>query len=322
MARILVTGADGFVGRQLVRDLSRRGHGGRLLYRTAPRAPSDQNWEQVVVDLCSKDDFTQHCAQIDVVIHAAARVHTMVGSSPEMEMAYLQSNYLATSRLFDAAVCAGVGKFIFLSTIKVLGESTQDVPFNEGSRPNPRDAYARSKWVSEILLTGQARQSAMPVTIIRLPMVYGPGARGSVLRLAKPILRGVALPLAAIENRRSMVGLGNACDMIVHVVERPEVHNKVLLVSDPTDLSTPEFARLLGQALGRPARLFRFPPSLLLAASLAVGQGPTVQRLCESLQVDSGDSRRVLGWMPPFSVEDEFERMGEWFRSGSATEWA
>lgn len=322
MARVLITGAGGFIAHHLVQDLTRRKHHGRLMFRSTPKLPAHPQWAPVTADLLSDPDLVRHCTGMDVVIHAAARVHVIHDSSPDREMDYLRSNFEATSRLVEAAAACGVQRFVFLSTVKVLGEATREKPFDAGSQPDPRDSYARSKWAAEVLLRQRSRKLPMKYSIVRPPMVYGPGARGSVLRLARPILRGIPLPLASIANRRSMLGVGNLCDLIGHIVDHPACPSGTFLASDPTDMSTPRFAELLGQALGRPARLFRFPPGLLSLAAGILGQRPMVQRLCENLQIDSSESRRLLDWAPPYSVEDEFQRMSQWFRSPSAPPWS
>jgi nucleoside-diphosphate-sugar epimerase len=227
---------------------------------------------------------------------------------------YRRVNVQDTLSLARQAAAVGVKRFIFLSSVKVNGESTDGLstPFgsrNGGAGAAPEDAYGLSKWEAEQGLWRIAYQTGMEIVVVRPPLVYGPGVKGNFARLLDLVRSGVPLPLAAVNNRRSFIGLDNLVDLLIRCVDHPKAAGQTLLVSDGQDLSTPELLRMIANAMGRPERLFSMPVPLLRLAGRVFGRVNEVDRLVGSLQVDSSVTRERLGWTPPVSVEEGVGRM-------------
>ncbi|SMC26503.1 UDP-glucose 4-epimerase [Desulfacinum hydrothermale DSM 13146] len=310
---VLVTGATGFVGRALVSVLSSRGHVVRSAVR---RCGSGAPNEVAVGDLQApnRDSLKDALAGSDAVVHLAARVHVMSDSEDDPLAVYRAVNVVATESVARMAAEVGVERFVFLSSIKVNGEGTPGgTAFTERDKPAPQDAYAVSKHEAERALHQVAQETGLQVVIVRPPLVYGPGVRANFLRLMNMVARCLPLPLGAVDNRRSLVGLTNLVDFLVTCLDHPMAVGETFLVSDGEDLSTPELIGRIAGAMGRPARLFPFPPGWLQAGGRLLGLEATVERLCGSLQVDIGKARGVLGWQPVSSVDEELARTADWY---------
>jgi nucleoside-diphosphate-sugar epimerase len=218
-------------------------------------------------------------------------------------------NAAGTDNLARQAARAGVRRFVYLSSVKVNGEVTSRArPFTEEDSPLPMDPYGISKYEAELALRNVARQTGLEVVIIRPPLVYGRGVKANFRRMMRLVANGVPLPLGAIDNRRSLVGLDNLIDLIVTCVDHPSAAGQTFLVSDAEDLSTTELLRRLARALGREARLIPIPGSLLEMGLRMLRQGDIAQRLCGSLQVDIAHARKLLNWTPPLSVDECLRR--------------
>lgn len=227
---------------------------------------------------------------------------------------YRRINVEGTKRLARASVKANAGRFVYLSSVKVNGESTTGrVPFTETAVPAPEDAYGISKWEAEQVLSTIAAETGLEVVVLRAPLVYGPGVRGNFLSLMNALRRGLPLPLASIDNRRSLVYLGNLVDAIVACIESPAAAGRTYLVSDGEDVSTPELIRRLAAALRVPARLLPCPPALLALGSRIAGRSDAWRRLGGSLQVDSSRIRAELGWQPRYSMQLGLEETARWY---------
>jgi nucleoside-diphosphate-sugar epimerase len=312
----LITGATGFVGLQLIPVLQRAGWAVRAAVRSGSGVRLPEGGEAVVVgDLADALDLRAALAGIDTVIHLAGRVHVMRETAADAEGAFQRANVHVTRYLAEQAADAGVRRFVFLSSVKVNGERTVDRPFGEADRPAPEDAYGRSKWAGEQALHEIAAATGLEVVVIRPPLVYGPGVKANFLRLLRLVDRGVPLPLGSVDNRRSLVGVWNLCDLIVACVGHPAAAGETFLASDQQDLSTPDLIQAIAAALGRPARLFPFPAGVLHWAARIAGQGGAVERLVGSLQVDSAKATRLLGWAPAVSVQVGLARTVEWYVS-------
>ena len=305
---ILISGAGGFVGRALVTELILRDMQVKVAIRSASQFPS-------IVEICAIDtiDAETHwrCAlqDLDVVIHLAARVHVMHETTADPLTEFRQVNVLGTLNLARQAAAAGVRRFVFVSSIKVNGEATQPgAPFTADDAPAPLDSYGVSKMEAEQGLREIALQTGMEVVIIRPPLVYGPGVKANFAAMMRWLKRGVPLPLSAIHNHRSLVALDNLVDLIVTCLTHPAAANQTVLVADGEDVSTTELLQRMGQAMGRPARLFPVPVSWLKLAAAMVGKPDVAQRLCGSLQVDIEKTRRLLGWTPPISLDEGLKR--------------
>lgn len=310
-----VTGASGFVGRALCARLVNDG----LRVRANLRSPAPDivslGIEPVFAgSLTPQSDWMEALAGIDTVVHLAARVHVMHERATDALSEFRYVNVASTEHLARVAAHAGVRRFVYMSTIKVNGEATEGEPFREDDPPCPSDAYSISKWEAEQGLRRIASETGMEIVIIRPPLVYGPGVGGNFLTILKCIDRGIPLPLASVRNQRSFVGIGNLVSLIVSSLYHPRAAGEVFLVSDGEDLSTPDLLRRVARALGKGSRLFSFPVPLLRATARVLGQGGICERLCGSLKVDSSKARRLLGWVPPLSVDGGLQATGEWYR--------
>jgi nucleoside-diphosphate-sugar epimerase len=309
-SRILVTGATGFVGRHLLSLAP------AVRLRAAVRTgvlPRLDGVESVIVgNIDAGTDWSLALTGIESVVHLAARVHVMhPGLRDRQEFEAV--NIGGTTRLASAAAQAGVKRFVFLSTVKVNGETSGARAFRADDPPNPADDYARSKLDAERELMRIAVASGMQTVFIRSPLVYGPGVRANFLKLLSWAYRGIPLPLASIDNSRSLVSVWNLCDLIHAVLRHSEPINGAVMVSDGHDVSTGDLIRLLARALRRPARLFPVPLALLRASSRLVGAAEEFSRLCSSLTVDIADTRERLGWSPPLTLESGLSRTAEWY---------
>lgn len=311
----LVTGANGFVGSALCARLRRDG----VFVRGAVRAlsPTPDSSEALGIGSLSSDtDWTEALKNVDLVVHLAARVHVMNDRSSDPLAAFRHVNVEGTTALARQAAVAGVRRFVFLSSVKVNGEFTEEEhPFSADDAPAPEDSYGVSKYEAEQLLRQIAAETGMEVVIIRPPLVYGPGVKANFESMMRWTARGLPLPLAAVtENRRSLVALDNLVDLIVTCLNHPAAANQTFLVSDGEDLSTAQLLKRMGTAIGQPARLFHLPPMLLKLGASVLNRPGIYQRLCGSLQLDIAKTRQLLGWTPPVSVDDGLRRAAEGFR--------
>lgn len=309
--RVLVTGATGFIGGFLCKDLTERGHIVRAALRTeVPTSPAVAE-RAVVGDLRQSVRWEAALRDVDVVAHLAARVH----DARDMDTAaHLENNARATRTLAEAAARAGIGRLVFLSSIKVNGEGTTDKPYTAHDEPCPRGPYAESKRLAEQYLWEVQTATGLEVAAVRSPLVYGPGVRANFRRLLGWVDSGWPLPLGAVRNRRSLVSAWNLSDLLARLIERKGATG-VWMVSDGEDLSTPDLIRRLARSMERRPRLVAIPPRLLRLGGALAGRREEVMRLCESLVVDSGDTRRRLSWSPPLSVDEGLRRTVEWYRS-------
>ena len=303
---ILLTGSSGFVGKALLNKLlENNNYQIKALYRTLPINLEDKVDYLQIEDMKFDTDWTEYLKEIDVIIHLAGRAHIMNESASNPLDAFLEINTRATLNFANYAARAGVKRFIFISTIKVLGDQTfRGLRFTSDNPLNPQDPYSISKAKAEIGLKKIMDQSDMDVVIIRPPLVYGQGVKGNFASLLKLASLSVPLPFGAIENRRSLVSIENLVDLICICLDHPNAKNQTFLVSDDHDMSTPELCRLLATAGGYNSRIFRFPESLLRLALNMIGKKAAYERLFGSLEVDIYLTKSYLNWKPPFKVKD------------------
>ena len=300
----LVTGASGFVGSALVRQLVSRGRP----VAAAARSPLANSTSPLLrqhsgLDLAAETDWSAALAQVDTVIHCAARVHMLNDRASDPLTAFRQTNLGGTVALAEQAANAGVRRFVFVSTVGVLGANTHGQPFCADSPAHPHSPYAVSKWEAEQALHAISQRTDMEAVVIRPPMVIGANAPGNFARLLGLIDRGLPLPIATVNNRRSFVALGNLVDLLCHVVVHPKASGGTYLVSDGEDLSTTELLRRTTLALGRPMRLFPFPATVLRWILQRLGRDELAQSLLGSLQVDVTTTCKALNWAPPFTID-------------------
>ncbi|MEY2861692.1 MAG: hypothetical protein RL392_2150 [Pseudomonadota bacterium] len=306
---ILVTGASGFVGRALLCHLAAQGNAVRAAYRNDAVSPPAGVQSVSVGDLGSKQDWGAALQAVNVVVHAAARVHIMKDVAIDPLLVYRKVNVDGTLNLATQAAAAGVRRFIFLSSVKVHGESTAEGgAFRADKEPIPVDSYGISKLEAERGLQVIAAQTGMEVVIIRPPLVYGPGVRGNFAALMHAVVRGIPFPLGAINNRRSLVALDNLVDLIVTCLDHPKAGNQTFLVCDGEDLSTPDLMLRMAGAMNKTAYLIPLPISLMSVIARIFGKSAALQRLCGNLQVDITETVDVLGWKPPIDVDEGLRR--------------
>lgn len=313
MTRVLVTGANGFLGRPLCAYLTECGHSVAAAVRSRGAGVAPGSDVVVTGDLAATPDLSPVLSRVDVVVHLAGRAHVMRETSLDPDAAFHRANVDASRHLAQRAALAGVRRLVFLSSVKVNGERTPDRPFTEGDPASPEDAYGRSKWAAERVLAETAVATGLEVVVIRPPLVYGPGVKGNFLRLLKLADKAVPLPLASVRNGRSLVSVWNLCSLIEVSVSHPAAAGETFLASDQQDLSTPDLIRALSDGLGRPSRLFPVPPALIRGAGRLLGRAALVARLLDSLRVDSAKATRLLGWRPAVSVGEGLRRTAAWY---------
>lgn len=303
--RLLISGAGGLVGSaSMSRFAGRPNIEVTGIFRSPPSRSDASNCGVLIGNLDPDQDWSG-IPEPDVLIHTAARVHVMKDAASDPLAEYRRVNVGGTLNLARQAAAAGLRRFIFISTLKVNGESTEgDRSFSADDAPAPSDPYSMSKWEAERGLGELASRTGMEVVVIRPPLVYGPGVKGNFRRMAHWLESGMPLPLGSIRNKRSMIYLGNLVDLIATCIDHPAAGNQTFLASDGEDLSTPDLLRRMGAALGKPARLVSVPAWLLKAGASAVGETEAIQRLCESLRADITKTRRMLDWNPAASVDE------------------
>jgi nucleoside-diphosphate-sugar epimerase len=306
MKRVLVTGCSGFVGRAFCEYLQQSGYRVRGAVRSRADVPGGLAETALVGDIGRDTDWSAALEGVDLVVHLAARAH--VSKVPAGADIYMECNARGTERLARAAVAARIRRFVYLSSIKVNGEETLDRPFTPSDTPNPQDAYGTSKWLGEQAIKAASVESGMETVVVRSPLVYGPGVRANFEQMMRWVHRGWPLPLAGVRNARSLVSIWNLSDLLKRALEHPAATGGTFMVSDGVDLSTPELLRLIGCAVGRPARLVPVPVPLLSLVGALLGAGPQIGKLCGSLRVDISATRRELEWTPPVPVEAAMAR--------------
>ena len=305
---ILLTGSSGFVGRAVCSKASREGFEIRGTLRYNERTPALMTPVEIG-DISASSTWQVALKGITTVLHLAARVHVMQDTAVDPIAAFRAVNVGGTLNLARQAAAAGVKRFVFVSTAKVNGESTQpDRPFTEADIPNPQDAYSLSKYEAEQGLRQISADTGMEVVIIRPPLVYGPGVKANFATLMQAVQQGRPLALGSVNNRRSLVALDNLVDFIITCMTHLKAANETFLVSDGNDLSTAELVRGLARAAGVSPRLLPVPVWALQAGAMLLGKEDEVQRLCGSLQVDISKARQLLGWRPPVVVDEGLRR--------------
>jgi nucleoside-diphosphate-sugar epimerase len=310
--RILLTGASGFVGRATLRSALAAGPKVCAVVRTGA-APAPPAQVVRISDLASYTRWRDALDGVDAVVHLAARVHVMRDRAADSLAAFRAVNVDGARQVASAAAEAGVRRFVFVSSVKVHGEASDDAPLTAESPLAPADAYGRSKAEAEDALREIESRSPLRVVVVRPPLVYGPGVGANFLTLLKVVSRGWPLPLGRIDNRRSLIYVDNLADLLLLAAVHPAAAGRALLVADGPPVSTPELIRRMGRALGRPVRLAAVPEPWLRLAGRATGRSAAVDRLLGSLEVDDSPTRQLLGWREPVPPAEGLRRTADWF---------
>jgi len=309
----LITGADGFVGKKLSLALLRRGHAARSAVRSVNSSLENAT---VVGSIDNKTDWAAALQGVEVVIHLAARVHVMNDDAADPLEEFRRVNVAGTERLARSAAQCGVRRLVYVSSVKVNGEATYgDCAFAESRGALPKDPYGISKWEAEQVLRRVAQETGLEVVVVRPPLVYGSEVKGNFAQMLLILSKGIPLPLAAVHNLRSLIYVGNLIDALIVCATHPNAADQTYLVSDGDDVSTPRLLELLGEGIGCSARLFAFPPALLKLAGRIIRKSNQIERLLESLRVDSGKIRRELNWTPPYTLQQGLKETAEWYRN-------
>jgi nucleoside-diphosphate-sugar epimerase len=311
LARILVTGATGFIGRALCVGLVGRGH--TVLGRSRrPAEPIPEVELRTIGNIGPITDWSGHLDAIEIVVHLANRAHHSGRGAADHKEAQ------AARVLALAAARAGVRRMIHMSSVRTMGDATlPGAPLRESDLPRPRDDYGRGKLAIERTLLRAAQETCVEIVILRPPLVYGPEVKANFRALMRLVASGLPLPLAGIDNRRSLIFIDNLVDLVGRACLHPGAAGRVLLARDAADLSTPELIRLLAAGMGRPARLFGVPQPALAMLRRLPKLGPLLSRLTLSLQVDDAETRAALDWRPPVSPEIGLAATANAFRARS-----
>jgi UDP-4-keto-D-QuiNAc 4-reductase len=311
---VAVTGATGFVGRATVAALAEAGLNPIPIVRTLTGLPN----ERVVGNVGPTTDWRSALKDCDMVVHLAARVHVMNDRTTDPLSEFRATNTAGTANLARQAQNFGVKRFIYVSSVKVLGEQTlPDRPFNATDPRAPQDPYAISKAEAEHELLALASSAKFETVVVRPTLVYGRGVGANFLTMMRWVASGVPLPLGGIQNARSMISVTNLASLLTRCCNCPAAAGGVFLASDGVDISTPSLLRQLASAMDRPARLIPIPHELIVGSARLLGMRKYVDRICSSLIVDSGPSRICLEWTPPLSLEQGIKETARHFLRSS-----
>ena len=301
--KILITGANGFIGAHLCQELSNR----NISFRSTARNTNENHYiDFISCDLETTETLNHLMDGCDVVVHLAGRAHVTSDNSQEK---YRIANEFITQRIANAAAKNGISRFVYLSSIKVNGESSNPgIPICQSDTPNPSDNYGRSKLAAELALQEICRANSMDYVIIRPVLVYGKGVKANFSALVSAVKKGLPLPIASVKNTRSMIGINNLINLIVDACTNPKAANQTFLASDGIDMSTPDLVRLIAKSLNRRTRIFPFPISILRSLAVVFGKSSVIDKLTGSLSVDISHTTNTLNWRPPFSVESEIAK--------------
>ena len=297
--KILLTGGSGFLGKSLLPKLTQFEVTAIGRQQCGPDVAT-----YYCKELSSSEDYSDCLVNIDVIIHCAARAHVMKDDHIDALAEYRKVNTQGTINLATQAAASGVKRFVFISSVKVHGESTTGLaPFTERVDKVPVDPYGLSKYEAELGLRSISAGSDMEVVIIRPPLVYGPKVKANFLSLMRLADTAIPLPFGATNNARSMVYVENLLDFIVTCINHPAAANQTFMVSDSDDLSLKRLLASLRTSLGRPVRLFPVSSSLFRMFGHLIGKSAVVARLIGDLQVNTTKAQTLLEWFPPFTAE-------------------
>ncbi len=315
--KVLVTGANGFIGKALCKKLLQQGWSVKGAVRSSKAAENliPETEPAIVGEIGPDTDWAKALHGIDVAVHLAARVHVLAEAGTGYLKRYRTVNTAGTEKLARSAAGLKIKRLVYLSTIKVNGESSRNRPFAAEDEARPEDPYAFSKWEAEQCLKRVSKETGLEHIVVRPPLVYGPGVKANFLRLIEWVDRGIPLPFASLRNSRSLVGLSNLTDLLSVCLAHPDAAGRVFFVSDGNDVSTPELIGLIASSLGKRPRLFSCPQILLRSAAALTRKKGEYERLTGSLRIDISAAKNVLGWEPRVSLSDGIDETVRWYRS-------
>lgn len=303
--KIILTGSSGFIGNGLKKTLIKRGL--EVVCIRANYVANSKNYLEITEKNTNitpnLDGIFNNCS---VLIHCAGLAETEKRKASEIE--HIKINRDTTLHLAKLAQNYGVKRFIFMSSLKVNGEYSDEKPFNSLDVANPRTSYSKSKWEAEIGLFKKFVKSNMEITIIRPPIVYGYGVKGNFKAMISFINKGYPLPLGNIRNKKSLLALDNLIDFVIVCLKNPAAANKIFLVSDDNDISTTDLLIKIGLIIKKPARLITFPSNILKISASIIGQRDVADKLFRNMQADISETKKILNWVPPISIDEGLRR--------------
>lgn len=312
---IMLTGASGFVGGAVLTQLMQQPD---LVIRTFGRRTANglsinatPNLSHVIGNIDGATDYSEAINGVDVVIHCAARTHIMRDESTELLVEYRKINLEGTLNLAKQAVKAGVKRFVFISSIGVNGFSTKAIPFSVDSLVHPHNAYAQSKYDAETGLKKIAEETGLEIVIVRPTLVYGANAPGNFGALTKLVNKLPFLPFGLANNLRDFIAVQNLADLLVTCATHPNAGGHTFLASDGETVSIKEFTNAIAKGLNKKLIQLPVPVSLMRFAARLVGKSAMAEQLLGNLQVDSSNAREVLGWTPPYTMEQAMASLSE-----------
>jgi UDP-N-acetyl-alpha-D-quinovosamine dehydrogenase len=313
--KILLTGANGFIGTAIGVTYIAKGGGVRAAIRRNKELPLalDEKFS-VVGEIDGRTSWSGAFRDVSVVVHAAARVHVMNRKIRNSLVEYRKINVDGTLNLIRQAAASGVRRFIYISSVKVIGESTRlGKPYEVGDEVSPKDPYGVSKFEAELGLRRVASKLGIEIVIIRPPLVYGPGVKANFLSMMDWLSKGVPLPFGSLTNQRSLVALENLVDLVITCIDHPAAANQTFLVSDGQDLSTTELLRQMAKLLGKRVWLLPIPAQVLESLAPVFGKQDLIERLCGTFQIDISRTCELLDWSPPTSSVEAMNKTAEYY---------